>query len=78
MKLAAHPLVVAVALGLIAPGALATLDSDTAPTAPCTDCTDAERAALQMSHLSPSVDNADALASVELHAVMTEALSLLA
>ncbi len=35
MKLDAHPLVVAVALGLLGPGALASEDDDEAPAAAC-------------------------------------------
>lgn len=60
MKVAAHPMVVAVALGLLGPTALAE-EERRERTPECSDCgSDAREAAvLEMSELAPSVDEGE-------------------
>ena len=53
MKVAAHPLVVAVALGLLAPDALESYTPDTKPS-PCIDCDEAKADSEQETAWQPS------------------------
>jgi hypothetical protein len=66
MKIGAHPLVVAVALGLLAPGALEVVDDDEERTAACGDC-GGSADVLPVTELADAVrpDAADAWANVD-------------